>query len=101
MTPTSAHIQFGSDGATDLDTSLRLSEATHIQCYIYDNRPPAEIKRRVLELMRALRRDNARGQGERTAALLAALLLDTIFESAADLTQRRLSGRDLLEPSRV
>ena len=71
------------------------------QSIIYDNRPPAEIKRRVLELMRALRRDNARGQGERTAALLAALLLDTIFESAADLTQRRLSGRDLLEPSRV
>ncbi len=40
MTPTSAHIQFGSDGVTDLDTSLRLSGATHIQCYIYDNRPP-------------------------------------------------------------
>ena len=34
------------------------------QSIIYDSRPPAEIKRRVLELMRALRRDNARGQSE-------------------------------------
>jgi hypothetical protein len=40
MTPTTAHIQFGSDGVTDLDTALRLSGATPIQCYTYDNRPP-------------------------------------------------------------
>jgi len=40
MTPTSAHIQFVPDGVTDLDTALRLSASTHIQCYISDDRPP-------------------------------------------------------------
>lgn len=40
MTPTSAHIRFDPDGMTGVDTALRLSGATHIQCYTYDDHPP-------------------------------------------------------------
>jgi hypothetical protein len=40
MTPTSAYIRFDPDGMTGVDTALRLSGATNIQCYTYDDSPP-------------------------------------------------------------
>lgn len=60
-----------------------------------DQRSAMDIKQSILAHIRALRRDNALGQGERSVGLLAALLLDAIFESAADLSQRRLNAEEL------
>lgn len=60
-----------------------------------DQRTAMDIKKSILEHIRALRQDNALGRGERSVGLLAALLMDSIFESAADLSQRRLNAKEL------
>lgn len=60
-----------------------------------DQRTAMDIKQSILAHIRALRQDNALGRGERSVGLLAALLLDSIFESAADLSQRRLNAEEL------
>jgi hypothetical protein len=60
-----------------------------------DQRSAMDIKQSILAHIRALRHDNALGRGERSVGLLAALLMDSIFESAADLSQRRLNAQDL------
>ncbi|SPM40210.1 hypothetical protein MNAB215_2406, partial [Mycobacterium numidiamassiliense] len=60
-----------------------------------DQRSAMDIKQAILELIRELRRDQALGPGERSVGLLAALLMDSIFESAAGLSSRRLNGEDL------
>jgi tetratricopeptide (TPR) repeat protein len=60
-----------------------------------DQRSAMDIKQSILAHIRALRQDNALGRGERSVGLLAALLMDSIFESAADLSQRRLNAEEL------
>ncbi|ORA15590.1 NB-ARC domain-containing protein [Mycobacterium asiaticum] len=60
-----------------------------------DERSAPAIKQSILALIRELRQDHALGRGERSVELLAALLMDSIFESAADLSPRRLSGEDI------
>jgi hypothetical protein len=61
----------------------------------HDQRTAMDIKQSILALIRELRQDHALGPGQRSVVLLAALLMDSIFESAADLSPRRLSGEDL------
>jgi hypothetical protein len=60
-----------------------------------DERSAPAIKQSILALIRELRQDHALGRGERSVGLLAALLMDSIFESAADLSPRRLRAEEL------
>ncbi|MEV0339172.1 ATP-binding protein [Nocardia sp. NPDC050713] len=62
-----------------------------------DGRGTAAIKESILALIRGIRRDSALGQGESSAGLLAALLMDAVFDSAADLAARRISGADIVD----
>lgn len=62
---------------------------------LHDRRSAADIKRSVLTLIRELRQDQALGPGERSIGLLAAMMMDSIFESAADLSPRRLPAEEL------
>jgi hypothetical protein len=38
--PSNAYVRFGSDGPAQVDASLHLSGATHIQCCIYPDESP-------------------------------------------------------------
>ncbi|RGP45290.1 hypothetical protein AWH04_03490 [Rhodococcus erythropolis] len=60
-----------------------------------DPRSPNQLKQSLLGSIRALRRDRALGRGETSATLLAALLLTTIFDSAAGLGTRRIPAQDV------
>jgi hypothetical protein len=86
MTPTSAHIQFGSDGVTDVDTALRLSGATHIQCYIYDHRPPILVlnDRRIRVSVTVPGADRVTAEDLKTGQRLA----DAAARYLADLERR-------------
>lgn len=64
---------------------------------VVDSRSPNELKRSLLGSIRSLRRDRALGRGETSTTLLAALLLTTIFDSAAGLSTRRLPAQDIWE----
>ncbi|MFG3522054.1 ATP-binding protein [Nocardia nova] len=64
---------------------------------ISDDRTPAAIKNSILSAIRQIRGDRALGRGESSAGLLAALLMDTIFDSAADLAARRISGTEIVD----
>lgn len=76
---------------------LTSGQAIPARSIVLDKRSPADIKQSVLTLIRDIRGDHALGRGEKSAALLAALLLDTLFESGADLAPRRFSGQDIVE----
>lgn len=76
--------------------ALTNGDASTARSVVHDERSPAEIKESLLSLIRTIRGDRALGQGAKTAALLAALLLDRIFESGADLSARRLAAQDIL-----
>jgi hypothetical protein len=86
MTPTSAHIQFGSDGVTGVDTALRLSGATHIQCCTYDDRAPilAVHDRRVSVSVSVLDPDRVTGEDLEAARRLA----DAAAHYLTDLERR-------------
>jgi tetratricopeptide (TPR) repeat protein len=77
--------------------TITAGEQRTAKSVVHDERSPADIKLAVLSLIREMRSDRALGQGEKSAALLAALLLDTIFESGADLSPRRLSGQTIID----
>jgi hypothetical protein len=47
--------------------------------------------------VRQIRRDNATGLGTQSAAMLTSMLLDRMFEAAADLSPRRWTGAQILE----
>jgi len=40
MTATSATVRFGAKGATEVDSSIRLSGSTYIRCCTYEDAPP-------------------------------------------------------------
>lgn len=75
-------------------TSGRTNPARRI---VRDDRTIEAVKQSVLTLVRQIRRDKATGLGEQSAALLAAMLLDTMFEAAAGLTARRWSAHDVVD----
>lgn len=76
--------------------SITSGQTTPARRIVRDGRTIEEVKQSVLALVRQIRRDNATGLGEQSAALLAAMLLDTMFEAAADLTARRWSAHDVV-----
>ncbi|WP_280827299.1 ATP-binding protein [Mycobacterium sp. OTB74] len=61
-----------------------------------DTRSIEAVKQSVLNLVRDIRRDNAIELGEKSAALLTAMMLDAMFEAAADLSPRRWTARDIV-----
>ncbi|MFE6920600.1 ATP-binding protein [Nocardia sp. NPDC057663] len=74
---------------------LTQGESSPRRMVMRDDRGAAAIKGSILALIRGIRRDRALGQGETSAGLLAALLMDAVFDSAADLAARRISGADI------
>jgi hypothetical protein len=64
---------------------------------LHDDRQLAEIKQSILDLIREIRGDHALGRGLNSAGLLAALLMDSIFEAAADVAPRRRTAREISE----
>ncbi|RIR15177.1 ATP-binding protein [Mycobacteroides abscessus] len=76
--------------------SITSGETTPARRIVRDDRTIEAVKQSVLALVRQIRRDNATGLGEQSAALLAAMLLDTMFEAAADLTARRWTADDIV-----
>ncbi|WP_327098930.1 hypothetical protein OIE68_09135 [Nocardia vinacea] len=78
-------------------SELTQNEATPRRMVVRDDRGPAAINASILALIRNIRGDRALGQGTNSAGLLAALLVDAVFASAADLAARRISATDILE----
>lgn len=64
---------------------------------IHDDRTAEELKQVVVELVRRLRRDMATGLGERSASMITSMLLDRMFEAAADLTPRRWTAEEIVD----
>jgi tetratricopeptide (TPR) repeat protein len=62
-----------------------------------DHRSTQEVKQSVLSLIKQIRKDKAIGQGAKSAALLMAVVLDRVFDSAAGLSQRTIHATELLE----
>ena len=61
-----------------------------------DTRPPAEVRSSIAELIRHFRKHGALGQGLTSARLLAAVLLDFVFDAAAGNESNRINALDLL-----
>jgi hypothetical protein len=61
-----------------------------------DDRTAEALKQSVIELVRRIRRDSATGLGERSAAMITSMLLDRMFEAAADLTPRRWTATEIV-----
>jgi hypothetical protein len=40
MIPSTASVRFRPDGAAEVDTALRLTPGSHINCFTYPGRPP-------------------------------------------------------------
>src|SRR5690348_10627180 len=40
MTDTAASVRFGTNGAAEMDSSVRLSGSTYVRCCTYDDAPP-------------------------------------------------------------
>ncbi|MEA2771071.1 MAG: hypothetical protein QOD93_4033 [Acetobacteraceae bacterium] len=78
-------------------SAITSGSAIPARLIVRDNRTVADIKRSVLELVREIRRDNAIGPGEQSAAMLTSMLLDRMFEAAADLSPRRWSAREVVD----
>jgi hypothetical protein len=70
-----------------------LTDPVRLVCY--DGRSAADIKQSIFTLIGELRQDRALGLGERSIGLLAAMMIDSIFESAADLLPRRLPAEEV------
>jgi tetratricopeptide (TPR) repeat protein len=87
-----------SEGANSLQTYEYQSAAQDgaDRLIEHDSRPTAAVKSSILELIRDVRRDNALGQGTKSAGVLMAVALDRIFDSAADMAERTISAESLL-----
>lgn len=71
--------------------------ATPTRTVVWDDRRIEDVKQSVLDLVRQIRRDNAVGPGEKSAALLTAMMLDSMFEAAADLSPRRWPASEIVD----
>ncbi|MFZ3395424.1 ATP-binding protein [Rhodococcus sp. 7Tela_A2] len=67
-----------------------------VRSVVRDDRKLTDIKQSLLDLIRRIRGDRALGQGLSSASLLAALVMDSIFEAAANVTPRRRTADELL-----
>jgi tetratricopeptide (TPR) repeat protein len=76
--------------------AITSGQTTPNRLIVRDTRTIETVKQSVLSLVRVIRRDNATGLGEQSAALLTAMLLDAMFEAAADLSPRRWSAQDVV-----
>ena len=77
--------------------AITSGQSTPTRLIVRDDRSVEVVKQSVLELVREIRRDNAVGPGEQSAALLTAMLLDSMFEAAADLSPRRWSASEIVD----
>jgi hypothetical protein len=91
MTTTRAHIELDPDGMTGVDTALRLSGATYIECYTYDNRPPILVinDRHIRVSVAVPDSDRVTAEDLKTGQRLA----DAAARYAADL-ERRMGAPD-------
>jgi hypothetical protein len=64
---------------------------------VREDRTAEELKHSVIDLVRKIRRDNATGLGEQSAAMITSMLLDRVFEAAADLTPRRWTATEIVD----
>lgn len=76
--------------------AITSGQTTPTRLIVRDDRSLAVVKQSVLDLVRQVRRDNAVGLGEQSAALLTAMMLDSMFEAAADLSPRRWSASEIV-----
>jgi hypothetical protein len=73
--------------------SITSGSATPSRLVVRDDRDVAAIKHSLLELIREMRHDNALAHGERSAVLIAEMMLDNIFEARRPFTAEVASGR--------
>jgi hypothetical protein len=76
--------------------AITSGHTTPTRLIVRDDRRVEDVKQSVLDLVREVRRDNAVGPGEQSAAFLTAMLLDSMFEAAADLSPRRWSASEVV-----
>ncbi len=76
--------------------AITSGQTTPARLIVRDDRTIEAVKQSVMTLVRNIRRNKAIGLGEQSAALLAAMLLDAMFEAAADLSPRRWPARDIV-----
>lgn len=77
--------------------SITSGQPAPTRLIVCDDRRVEDVKQSVLDLVRQIRRDNAVGPGEQSAALLTAMMLDSMFETAADLSPRRWSATEIVD----
>ncbi|MBS0338420.1 MAG: ATP-binding protein [Proteobacteria bacterium] len=78
-------------------TAITAGQEHPARVIIHDERSAEELKQSVVDLVRRIRRDNATALGERSAAMITSMLLDRMFEAAADLTPRRFTAAEIVE----
>lgn len=76
--------------------AITSGRTTPARLIVRDDRRIEDVKQSVLDLVREIRRDNAVGPSQQSAALLTAMMLDSMFEAAADLSPRRWSASEVV-----
>lgn len=87
----------GSEMYSVTGQAITSGQSTPARRIVHDDRRVEDVKQSVLDLVRQIRRDNAVGPGEQSAALLTAMMLDSMFEAAADLSPRRWSASEIVD----
>uniref|UniRef100_A0A5Q5CFM9 NB-ARC domain-containing protein n=1 Tax=Mycobacterium sp. (strain JLS) TaxID=164757 RepID=A0A5Q5CFM9_MYCSJ len=87
----------GGDMYSVTGQAITSGQSTPARMIVRDDRRVEDVKQSVLDLVRRIRRDNAVGPGEQSAALLTAMMLDSMFEAAADLSPRRWSATEIVD----
>lgn len=77
------------------DEAITGGESNPIRAVVRDDRQLSDLKQSIFDLIQEIRRDKALGQGLSSAGLLAALVLDSIFESAAGSAPRRRAALEI------
>ena len=87
----------GSEMYSVTGQAITSGQSTPARRIVRDDRRVEDVKQSVFDLVRQIRRDNAVGPGEQSAALLTAMMLDSMFEAAADLSPRRWSASEIVD----
>jgi tetratricopeptide (TPR) repeat protein len=77
--------------------AITSNQAVPTRLIVRDDRDADEIKQSVIDFVRQIRRDNATNLGEQSAAMITSMLLDRMFEAAADLTPRRWTATEIID----
>ncbi len=78
-------------------SAITAGQSNPARLIVRDDRTADELKQSVIDLVRQIRRDNATGLGEQSAAMITSMLVDRMFEAAAELTPRRWTATEAID----